>query len=132
MQVLSSLRAVLKASSTVTTAAPGGVHILDIPEDSVRPNIMLMTVSGADDWTHQGPDGLHQDLVRIYFRGDTQAGAIASAKAARAVLNGLITSAYYGVSIQLTQHVNTNGDYQDDAKVFRQIDDYRVHYRITA
>lgn len=130
MKVLSAIRAALQADSTITTLASGGVHIIDVPEDSKRPNLMLMVVAGADDWTHQGADGLHQDVVRVYSRGDTQADAINLAIASQAVLNGLITSAHYGVSIQLTQHVNTIGDKQDDAKVYRQIDDYRVHYRL--
>lgn len=130
MKVLSAIRAALQADSTVSALATGGVHILTAPEDSSRPNIVMMTISGADDWTHQGADGLHQDIVRFYFRGDTQADAINLAIAAESVLNGLITSAHYSVSIQLMQHANTTGDYQDDAKVYRQIDDYRVHYRL--
>lgn len=130
MIVLTALRGALKADTSVSAAAAGGIHLLDIPQDSVRPNIMLMTVTGSDDWTHSGADGLHRDIVRIYSRGDTVQSAIELALLARAALNGLITSAYYGVSIQLTQHINTTGDYQDGAEVFRQIDDYRVQYRL--
>lgn len=130
MKVLSALRAALLADSAVLAAAVGGVHILEVAENSQRPNIMLLPVSGSDGWSHQGADGLHQDLVRIYFRGANQADAINLAQDARSVLNGLITNAFYSVDIKLTQHVNTFGDYQDGAKIFRQIDDYRVHYRL--
>ena len=130
MQVLTAIRSILLGESTVAGTATGGVHMLDVSQDSKRPNVMLMTVSGAEGWTQTGPDGLHQDLVRIYSRGDTLEEALTMSDAIYNAFNGYVAAAaVYGVTIKLAQRVNQTGDYQDGAKVYRQIDDYRVTYR---
>lgn len=129
MIVLTAIRKKLQDTSAVTTLATGGIYMVEVPQNASRPNIMLMSISGSDDWSHQGPDGLYQDIVRIYSRGDSFEDAVRTAAAVKAALNGWIGT-NYGVAVKLTQHVNTTGDYQDAAKVFRQIDDFRVTYRL--
>lgn len=131
MIALTALRKLLQDNGTVASLATGGIHMIEVPQDSERPNVMLMTVSGQDDWSHDGPDGLFQHVVRIYSRGDTFQQAVQLADAVKDVLNAYVSAtATYGVTFQLVQHINTTGDYQDAAKVFRQIDDYRAHYRL--
>lgn len=130
MIVLTALRKVMQGVPGLTGYATGGIHFLEVPQSASRPNVMLMTVAGGDDWHHQGPDGLHQDMVRIYSRGDTFEQAATLADRVRRGINGFVGEAgIYGVTFDLIQHVNETGDYQDGAKVFRQIDDYRVTYR---
>lgn len=131
MIVLTALRKVLQDEAAVVALAVGGIHLTEVAQDSLRPNINLMLISGSDDWSHDGNDGLYQELVRIYSRGDTFGEARTTAAAIKAVLNGY-TGTEYGVYVKLTQLINSNGDYQDGAKVFRQIDDYRVSYRLDA
>jgi len=131
MVILTALRKLLQDNGAVAGLATGGIHMTDVPQDSERPNVMLMLIEGSDDWSHDGPDGLHQDVIRIYSRGDNFQDALLLANAVRGVLNAYVASAAtYGVTIQLAQHVNRAGDYQDAAKVYRQIDDYRAHYRL--
>lgn len=130
MNILTVLRKRLQDSAGVTSIATGGIYMNNVEQASGRPNVMLMLVSGSDEWTHQGPDGLHQDVVRIYSRSDDMEGVGTLAAAINAALNGW-SGAYYGVSVALTQHINRAGDYQDAAKVYRQIDDYRVTYRLS-
>jgi hypothetical protein len=129
MDSLSAIRDVLKNDADVASYATGGIFFLQVDQGAERPNVMLMTVSGADDWTHQGPDGLHQDLIRIYSRADTYQHATELARRVRAALNGYIGSKF-GIDVQLTQFLNTTGDYQDAAKIYRQIEDFRVTYRL--
>lgn len=128
MKILTVLRKKLQDTSAVTTLAGGGIHMNEVPQNAERPNLMLMLVSGSDGWTHQGPDGLHQDIVRIYSRGDEMQDAGTLADAVITALNGW-AGTYYGAAVALVQHVNRTGDYQDAAKVHRQIDDFRVTYR---
>lgn len=130
MDSLTALRNVLANDADVAAYATGGIHFNQVQQGAKRPNVMLMTVSGADDWTHQGPDGLYQNLVRVYSRGDTYEQASTLAAHVRDALNGYIGSVY-GIDVKLTQMVNTTGDYQDAAKIYRQIEDYRVTYRLT-
>ncbi len=130
MLVLTAIRKILQDDSSIAGAATGGIHMVDVPADSERPNIMIMLISDADGWTHQGPDGLQQGIARIYSRGDTLEQAVTLGKTIKTVLNGYVSTAdIYGLSIELLQHSNSNGDYQDAAKVYRQIDDYRFTYR---
>jgi hypothetical protein len=130
MIVLTALRKVLQDDAQVSGYATGGIYFLEVAQDAARPNVMLMTMTGSDDWTHQGPDNLNQDVVRIYSRGDSAEQAIVLAERVRTAINGYVeAAARYGIAIDLVQHINTTGDYQDGAKVFRQIDDYRVTYR---
>lgn len=128
MIILTVLRARLLEIPAVVAAVPGGIHLVDVAQNSRRPNLALTLISGADDWTHQGPDGLNQDIVRIFSRGDTFEQAAKSGRLVKSALNGW-TGSLFDVSVQLVQHTNRTGDYQDAAKVFRQIDDFRVTYR---
>lgn len=131
MEVLTALRQILLTNTNTAGAASGGIFLVQVGQNAARPNLMLMLVSGDDDWTHQGPDGLFQQIVRIYSRGDTVQEASELASAVREVLNGYVSaSSTYGVSIKLAQRTNSTGDYQDGAEVYRQIDDYRVTYRL--
>jgi hypothetical protein len=131
MKILTAIRKILQDDSGVAGLATGGVHIIEVAQNSRRPNVMLMQISGNDDVMHDGADGLHQDAIRIYCRGDTVEQASLLSDAVAAVLHTYVSpAAVYGVTIQLAHKVNSNGDFQDDAKVFRQIEDYRVHYRV--
>lgn len=131
MLVLTAIRKILKDDSAVAGILASDIYFMNVAQDAKRPNAMLLPVSGNDDLSHQGPDGLRQDVIRIYCRGDTFQQAESLARAIRGVLHAYVSPApVYGVTIKLAHHVMTAGDYQDNAEVFRQIEDYRVHYRL--
>lgn len=128
MEILTALKKVIEADAGVDLKRNGSVWLNTVNQDDDRPNVMLMLVGGGQDYSHQGPTGLYSQLVRIYSYGRT---AQEAGELGRAISDLLRTyqGTEYGHTVSLCMHTNTNGDYQDDAKVHRQMDDYDVHYR---
>ncbi len=127
MIILKELKALLEAEASVADQATGGVHLFKVPQDAQQPNATLMLISGGEEYTHSGPDGLQEALIRIYSRGATPAGAITTGEAIRNYLREF-KGTTGTLNVQGCFHLNTNGDHTDDFSVFRQIDDFRFHY----
>lgn len=130
MEILTVVKSVLENAAAVTAKRTGGIWINQVGQNEPRPNLMLMLVSGGQDYTHQGPTQFFDALVRIYARGDTDREAAQLGRTVQDTLENW-TGTVYGHTVSLCQHINTNGDYQDAAKVYRQIDDFRLFYRRT-
>lgn len=128
MKILPVVRSILLAASGVTAKRVGGILINAMPgPDEPRPNVTLQLVSELEEFTHQGPSGLVHDRVRIWSRGNTPQQAGELGDAVRATLNGW-QGTQSGISVQLIMRTMSTSDYQEAAKVHRQIDDYDVHW----
>lgn len=128
MNILPPIKLILQRSPAAGLAV-GGIHLVRVAQDAIQPNIMLLQISGGRDYHHQGPSGLWDTLVRVYSRAQSDREAFQLGAAVVAALDrfrGPIGAA----SIQLAQHINSNSDFNDDLKTFRQIDDFRIHYRV--
>lgn len=130
MEILTVIKSVLEASAAVSAKRNGGVWISLAKQGDDRPNIMIMLVGGGQEYSHQGPDGLFGHIVRVYSYGRTAQEASELGRTVQNVLE-VYTGTAYGHTVSLCQHMNTNGDYLDESKVHRQIDDFNVHYRRT-
>ena len=123
MSILLSVKALIEAVGDVNAT----VYIAGSPINPPMPNVVVHQVSGSDEVTHSGPTGLNEDLVRVYSKAQTDKTALVHANAIRRALNGYRGSVA-GHDIQLIHHRNRNTDYDSEAGIFRQIDDYRIHY----
>jgi hypothetical protein len=128
MKILPVLRTILLAAPGVTAKRTGGVLLNAMPgPDEERPNAAMQLVSGLEEFTHSGPSGLVHDRVRIWSRGNTAQQAGELGDVIRAVLNGW-QGTQSGIRVQLIVRTMSTSDYQEAAKVHRQIDDYDVHW----
>lgn len=128
MNILPPIKLILQRSPAAGLAV-GGIHLVRVDQDAVQPNIMLMQISGGRDYNHQGPSRLWDVLLRVYSRAQSDRDALTLGAAVITALER-----FRGISgpvnIQLLQHINSNSDFTDDLKIFRQIDDFRVHFHI--
>lgn len=127
MIILPELREFLLADSGVQ-AASTGVNIGRAPAEAAKPNLVLTLFNGSEGYTHDGPDGLEEDLVRIFCRANTPEKASELAEAVKTAIGSLQNQVVGTRLVQGCFHINHNGDYTDDFSVFRQIDDYRIHH----
>lgn len=127
MKILAVIRKMLLDNAGVTAACPGGVHVNAVEQGAAMPNVMLMLVSGLEDFTHSGPSGLVEDRVRIWCRAKTPNETAALSQAVHTALQAFVGTVS-GVNVQLIRRVMATSDYQDGAKVHRAISDYSVHW----
>lgn len=127
MEILKAVKAIM-VGDTDYQAAVTSTYIGAMPIEPVHPSVTLHLVTGTDDFTHDGPSGLEQDLIRIYSRGTSDKECSQVARAVHTLLQGYVGTVD-GHAIQLIQHRNRNTSHDEQADVYRQIDDYRVHYR---
>lgn len=128
MLVLTAIKKMIQDDTAANDLAVGGVHLFRAPQNGDRPNVVLGVIGGTDEWTQQGPMNFISGVIRVYQRGDTDRAAIELREAIYAVLQDG-AGAEYGITIDRIFHVNQTGDYQDDAEIYRIIDDYRVKFR---
>ncbi|WP_306049182.1 tail completion protein gp17 [Oceaniradius stylonematis] len=125
MDLLKALYDLLESGAAYQTLRRQ-TYVEGLPVNPILPCVLLKLTSGTDGFTHQGPHGLSDDLVRVY---SIALSANEAAGLARAVHNAL--QGYAGdvgnVSIQLIQHQSRNSDYGETGDTYRQIDSYRVH-----
>lgn len=126
MSIIVSVKDILLADTDFAALAPT-IYLLASPLNPAMPNVTIHFVSGSDDMTHSGPDGLHVDMLRLFSKSKTDKQTIQIAKAARKALNAY-RGTVRGNAIQLITHRNRNSDHDTEAGIYRQIDDYRVHY----
>ena len=126
MSIVVSVKDILLANADFAALAPT-IYLFGSPLNPDMPNVTIYVVSGSDDMTHSGPDGLNVDMVRLFIKSKTDKQTIQIAKAARKAL-----SAYRGTvrgnAIQLITHRNRNTPDETETGIYRQIDDYRAHY----
>jgi hypothetical protein len=128
MKILPVIRGLLINAPAVTAKRAGGVFINDVPgPNEPRPNVSMQLVSSLEEFTHQGPDGLVRDRVRIWSRGTTNQQAAELAAAISATLNGW-QGVRSGLDVQVIMKKMSISDYQENAQVHRQIDDYAVFW----
>jgi len=125
MKALSIVRQILLASAAVTAKRSGGVHINAVPQNEPIPNVQLVLASGLEEFTHSGPSGLIEDVVRIWCRGTTPKEAAELGAAVHAALQGY-AGTVDGANVQLIRRVMSTSDYQDGAKLHRAITDFEV------
>lgn len=131
MQILVCIKSFLRSSPSVQSKLGGGIWNNEADQADPLPNIVMMLMGGGDEITHQGPDGLMRQTIRIYSRGKTDAEAAELAEAVRLQLHGARFSTST-ISVQLCQRTNGTSDFNAEAKVQRQIDSYMVAWRYNA
>lgn len=131
MIILTVYRSVLLNVTAVNSLATGGYHLGKVVQDSVRPNVLLQKPDGGQDYSHQGPVGLHDAHVKITARADTaQAAALLGDEIRKALEDW--TGTLFGCVVQMTEHMKSSDDYDEGAKVFMQIEEFTSFYTRTS
>ncbi|MAZ85866.1 MAG: hypothetical protein CML31_05590 [Rhizobiales bacterium] len=127
MKAVTAIRSIMRDDAELSAFCMGDIHIGNVPNGTLRPNLALMQVGGADGVNHDGPSRFHNDAVRVYSRGDSVEDATTLSRHVFRVLHGY-SGARFEILIDLIHRTNSVSDYMEDADVYRCIDDYRVHY----
>lgn len=128
MEALPLIKAILLASTSITSRMSGGIYINAAPEGAPLPNIIMMSVGGdTEGLTHCGPDGLLRGRVRIWARAATLDAAIALGVAVDKTLHGY-RGTVQGAFVNQVAKVFTEADYSDAALVQQAILDFRIHW----
>ena len=128
MKILTLVKSVLAADTAVTGLRDGGIFLKRVDQNEPRPNILLDMPEKNDDWTHQGPTGLFDAHLVVHSRGDTDSQAGLLGEAVEAALNDY-TGTVYGMTVSQCRHINTMADYDDTAKVFVHVSEFRIVFR---
>jgi hypothetical protein len=83
-----SLAALLLAHAPLTALTSTRIHWLRAPQAVARPYVVLQSISGIPDVTHQGPSGLVAGRVQVDCYGDTYGSAKTVARAVTGRLSG--------------------------------------------
>jgi hypothetical protein len=77
----------------VAAATPAGDRVswFGRSRGDALPAAVLLLVSPGEEWTHDGPDGLPRPRVRIDCYAASDTGALALARAVKAVMQGEAT-----------------------------------------
>ena len=126
MELLKALNDLLESGATYR-AVRDQTYIAGLPVNPELPCVLLELTSGSDGFTHQGPHGLNDDLVRVYSIGRSARSVSDLASAVHQALQGY-SGTVNSLAIQLVQHQNRNSDYGETGDTYRQIDSYRVQY----
>lgn len=129
MKAMTAIRAALRADAAAMAVLVGDVHLDQADDGALRPNVVLEQIGGSDGLVQSGPDGFYRPVVRAYIRADSASARASAAEHVHRVLHGH-SGTYYGAVVQLIHRTSSNSDYQDLAKVYRQIDDYRVNFTL--
>jgi len=122
------LRALLLASTAVTTLAGTRVNFGVNPQGAARPNVVLNVIDGAEGMTMSGPDGLSQSRVQVDCYGDTYSAAKTLARAVIATLNGHHDNNFRGVFHVTTRDTREGGTNEAD-RPYRTSLDFMTHWR---
>lgn len=129
MKALAVLRSILLANAGVTAKRAGGVHVNAAPQNDPTPNVVLMLVSGLEEFTHSGPSGLVEDRVRVWCRGKTPKAAAELGQAVHDALQGY-AGTIEGAVVQLVRRAMSTSDYQEAAELHRAIIDFNVAWNV--
>ena len=126
-----ALRAILLASSGVTTLAPAArINWGEHPQGAALPGLVLNVVSDAEGLHLKGPDGLSEGRVQIDAYAKTYGEAKTLSRAVRTVLHG-----YRGGGFRLVSHVATRdsreGGTNEAERPFRISLDFTTSWRAT-
>lgn len=131
MIILACYKSTLAATSAVNTIVSGRIYIGRVDQDALRPNILMEMPESGQEYTHSGPSGLFEAHVKITARADTDQAAFTLGEAiARALQNW--TGTALNCKVQMTEHFNSMGGYDDAAKVFTQVEEFTSFFTRTA
>lgn len=131
MLILTVYKNALLWRPEVASGLRGGVHIGQVAQGALRPNILLKLGSSGEDMSHQGPVGLRDAEIIVTARGDTDQAAGVLGEAVRETLQGWTGNAN-GLWVQLTELMSEESNYDDSAKVFEHISTYTSYFRKVA
>lgn len=130
MKVLLVLRSILLSAAGVTAKrGAGGVHVNAAPQNDPTPNVVLMLVSGLEEFTHSGPSGLVEDRVRVWCRAKTPKAAAELGQAVHDALQGYVGT-IEGAAVQLIRRAMSTSDYQEAAELHRAIIDFNIAWTV--
>jgi hypothetical protein len=127
MESLPLIRTILLAAADVTAKRSGDLYLNGAPEGAALPNVVLMSVGGGEGMSHDGPDGLLHERVRIWARAATPKAAGELCIAIDKALHGY-SGTVSGAAVRLVEKVMTTSDFDDKATVQRAIIDFRIHW----
>lgn len=131
MLILVAYQNVLAAAPSVATLAGNRIFIGRVDQSTARPNVLLEMPEAGQDYSHSGPVGLFDAHVRITARADTDQTAFLLGEAIARALQGW-TGTALGCAVQMTEHFNTMGGYDEGAKVFTQTEEFTAHFTRTS
>lgn len=130
MLILTAYKSVLVATPAVNNIVAGRIYIGRVDQNIIRPNVLLQMPESGQEYSHSGPTGLFDAHVRIIARADTDVAAFTLGEAiARTLQNWRGTA--MGCAVQMTEHFNSIGDYDEAAKVFMQVEEFTAHFTRT-
>jgi hypothetical protein len=122
-------RAALTSAASVTALVPASrINWLSHPQGAAKPYIVMTTISDADGFTMQGPDGLSEGRVQVDCYAPTALAVKQVSRAAKNVLNG-----YTGGGFDLIMHVGSRdsreGGTNEAERLFRVSMDFKTAWR---
>lgn len=131
MLILSAYKSVLLATPAVNGIVLGRIYISRVDQNAPRPNVLMEMPESGQEYSHSGPAGLFEAHVKITARADTdQASFTLGESIARALQNW--TGTAMNCKVQMTEHFNSMGGYDDTAKVFKQVEEFTAFYTRTS
>jgi hypothetical protein len=123
-----AFRAILLASSGVTALAPAsrinwGAH----PQGAALPGVVLNTISDAQGYNLQGPDGHFEGRVQVDCYAPTYSKAKQLSRAVRAVLDGHRGGGFQGVFLAGSRDTREGGANEAE-RPFRVSLDFTTHF----
>jgi len=120
--------ALISAPSVIGLVPAGRINMIDNPQGSGAPYIVLQVIGDAQGMTMQGPDGLSQGRMQVDCYGRTYAEVKAISRAVVAVLHG-----YRGRGLRLVEHAGTRDDREGGSneaeRLFRVSLDFITNWR---
>ncbi len=128
MESLPLLRAILKASTAVTSLLGGDIHCGKVRQGDPLPNVVLFpagTNYDSDRLSHSGPSGLLKERVRICARAETIDEAVTIATAIDKAVHGY-SGTVKGAYVNQISKEMTEASYDDEAAVQRAFVDVSI------
>lgn len=130
MTIEADLRALLVADTTVSGMVGTRIYLARLPQDPTYPAITFSKVSGPRVHTLAGRGGRARPRLSVHCWAESDVGAKALANAVRAVLDGFNGTTNSGR--RTTFLIDNEFDlYDDEADVYRVVQDYRASHRET-
>lgn len=122
-----AIRTLLLADSGVSSRASDRVNFGTHPQGQPFPAIVLNTISDAEEYTLDGPNGLSQGRVQADCYGDSYRSAKELSRAVRSLLSGYQSGAFQGV-FHVSSRDSREGGTNEADRPYRVSMDFMVHF----
>jgi len=125
-----SIRALLLASSGVSSLVGTRVNFGTHPQGQPLPAIVLNTISDNEGYTLTGPNGVTQARIQADCYADTYGSAKLLSRAVRSLLSGYQNGALQGV-FHVSSRDSREGGSNEAERPYRVSMDFMVHFTTT-